>query len=251
MPAKLLISDVDGCLCPEESAAWDLDVFGRLAHAARDAASSTGAIAPLTLCTGRPQPYVEVLMKVFDIRLPAICENGAVIYSLADNAATFGPGVTARKLAGLHAVRDYIEDHLLPKAPGVVRQYGKEAQLSLYSATPDRLRTLDEAIHLFIEREGLPPLVINASHYYLNISLEGVDKGGAVAWLLGKLGVEKHEAVGIGDTEGDLPLRANVGFFACPANAQASIRNVADYVSPFPTGEGVLDILQRPECARG
>lgn len=251
MTGRLIISDVDGCLCPEESAAWDLGVFARLAARVRAAHEAGGDLAPLTLCTGRPQPYVEVLMKLLDIRLPAICENGAVVYSLADNAASYGPGVTAQKLAGLHAVRDYIEDHLLPRAPGVVRQYGKEAQLSLYSGTPERLRPLDEAIHLFIEREGLPPLVINTSHYYLNISMEGVDKGGAVAWLLGHLGVARASAVGIGDTEGDLPLRENVGFFACPANARPALREVADYVSPLPTAEGVLDILGRPECRRG
>ena len=55
------------------------------------------------------------------------------------------------------------------------------------------------------------------------------------------------ETAGIGDTEGDLPLRENVGFFACPANSQDSVKRVADYVSPYPMLEGVLDILTRPE----
>jgi hypothetical protein len=41
-----------------------------------------------------------------------------------------------------------------------------------------------------------------------------------------------------------------VGFFACPANARPAIKDVADYVSPHPLLQGVLDILDRPEFQR-
>ena len=68
--------------------------------------------------------------------------------------------------------------------------------------------------------------------------------------LLQELGVTKEEVAGIGDTEGDLPLRESVGFFACPANATQVIQDVADYVSPHPTVAGVLDILAHPELGR-
>ena len=68
--------------------------------------------------------------------------------------------------------------------------------------------------------------------------------------MLDELGVDRHEAAGIGDTEGDLPLREAVGFFACPANARDVVKDVADYVSPYPLLEGVLDILRRPEVRR-
>ena len=68
--------------------------------------------------------------------------------------------------------------------------------------------------------------------------------------LFEELGVGKDDVAGIGDTEGDLPLREAVGFFACPANARPAIQAVADYVSPYPMIEGVLDILERPEVRR-
>ncbi|MBX3728039.1 MAG: HAD family phosphatase [Candidatus Sumerlaeia bacterium] len=250
MPARLIVSDVDGCLCPEESEAWDPAPLMRIAALTRAAADGFGPIAPLTLCTGRPQPYVELLMKLLDIRLPAICENGAVVYTLADNRAVYGPGVTPEKLAGLAAVRAFIERQILPQSPDIVRQFGKEAQISLFSRDHDRLLRADEQVRDFVVRQSLPPLVIETSHYYLNISLEGVDKGRALEWLLEREGLGAEEVVGIGDTEGDLPLRRRVGFFACPANARPSIRAVADYISPAPVADGVLDILSRPECQR-
>jgi hypothetical protein len=45
-------------------------------------------------------------------------------------------------------------------------------------------------------------------------------------------------------------LRDAVGFFACPANSHQIIKAVADYVSPYPDIEGMLDILRRLEVRR-
>ena len=97
------------------------------------AAMGEGELPPMTLCTGRPQPYVEALAKILDIRLPLICESGAVIYTLADNHARYAKGVTAEKVAGLRAVRCFVEDEILPKYPGTLLQFGKEVQISVYS----------------------------------------------------------------------------------------------------------------------
>ena len=92
MPVKWIIADVDGCLSPEEAVPWDLERFWEIAQISREAATGRGTVAPLTLCTGRPQPYVEVLLKLLGIQVPAICENGAVLYSLRDNHPRYGPG---------------------------------------------------------------------------------------------------------------------------------------------------------------
>jgi hypothetical protein len=65
--ARWIISDVDGCLSPEESIPWDLEKLMRLAELTRATSEGQSTLAPMTLCTGRPQPYVEVLMKLLDI----------------------------------------------------------------------------------------------------------------------------------------------------------------------------------------
>jgi HAD superfamily hydrolase (TIGR01484 family) len=247
MPAKWLIFDIDGCLSPEESISWDLDLFSRFARLSRDASGGAGPLPPFTLCTGRPQPYAEVLMKLLDIRAPVICENGAVLYTLHDNYARYGPGVTEEKILALRDLRAYLETQVLPQRPEVVLQFGKEAQISIYSENPQVFASIQEEIERFVARKGAPDLAVNSSHYYLNISLAGVDKGHALRVLLDELNVGRDEIAGVGDTDGDLPLREAVGFFACPANAKPSIKAVADYVSPWPVLAGVLDILERPE----
>ena len=247
---QLIVADIDGCISPEASVAWDLEKFARFAAFARDAAARRDGLPPLTLCTGRPQPYAEVLAKIFDIRLPIVCENGAVLYTLTDNRSRFGPGVTDAKIASLRAVRGFIETELFPKFPEAVYQFGKEAQLSVFSARPEIFVAMQEAIEAFVAREKHEPLIISPSHFYLNISMEGVNKGTTLRALFEELGVSGAEAAGIGDTVGDLPLREAVGFFACPANAQPEIKAVADYVSPFEDIAGMLDILEGPVRAR-
>jgi hydroxymethylpyrimidine pyrophosphatase-like HAD family hydrolase len=249
MSVKWIITDLDGCVSPEESVPWDLALFFEFARLSRAASAGESVLAPLTLCTGRPQPYAEVLMKILDIRAPVICENGAVLYSLDDNWARVGPGVTHEKIHGLRAVRNFIETELLPGHPEAVLQFGKEAQLSVFSKTPSVLRDMQPRVEAFVRAHG-PELIINCSHYYLNLSLAGVDKGSTLRALLDELGAQPHEVAGIGDTVGDLPLREAVGFFACPANAQPEIKAVADYVSPEPTIAGLLDILALPQMRR-
>lgn len=240
---KLIVSDVDGCISPEESAGWDLGAFMELARTIRGADGA--APLPLTLCTGRPQPYVEALMKLLNIRLPAICENGAVLYSLHDNRSHYGPGVTEHKLAELREIRRFIVGELLHRHSGAVYQFGKEAQLSLYSGDPSRIPVLADEIQGFAERYEDNPVEISASHYYLNISLRGVTKGSALRHLMEQLDVSHADVAAVGDTVGDLPLREEAAFFAAPANATSETKARADYVSPYENVKGVLDILRR------
>lgn len=240
MRFDLIVADVDGCLTSEGSVPFHEETLHALAAAVRG-----GGLPPLTLCTGRPQPYVEVLMKLFDIRLPAICENGAVIYTLPDNRAVYGPGVRAERIHQLRALRSFIEDDLLPRHPGTVLQFGKEAQISVFSDDPARLPPLVAPIEEFIAGNGgLPEVHISPSHYYLNISLIGVSKGVALQHLFQELRIDSARVLGIGDTIGDLPIREAVGTFACPANAHGEIREVADYVAKQEEGAGVLEILR-------
>lgn len=249
MTIKCIFSDVDGCISPEDSRPWAIPRFAELARRLHDADAGRGTLAPLTLCTGRPQPYVEALMKLLAVRLPAICENGAVIYDLPTNTARYGPGVTHDRLDALRRLRNHIERELLPDCPGAVLQFGKDAQVSVFSQTPEILDGLRPRIEAFVAEHG-PQLDIGVSHFYLNISLAGVSKGAAVRHVMDELDLGPEDVAGIGDTDGDLPLREAVGFFACPANSTPAVRAVADYVSPHPELEGMLDILDRPELQR-
>ncbi len=225
-------------------------MFDQFAALSRAASAGVAPVPPMTLCTGRPQPYVEALMKILDIRYPAICEAGAVLYSLEDNCSRFAPEITLEMIRGLHQLRDRIVAEILPDFPGLVYQFGKEAQMSLFSKTPEYFGALGERVAACAAAIPGLELAITPSHYYLNIDFKGVTKGAAIRRLLSELGLQRAEAAGIGDTMGDISIRDAVAFFACPANAVDGIKDVADYVSPYPDIRGVLDILERPELNR-
>ncbi len=236
MKTKLIIADVDGCIAPEEAVSWDFTQFALLAAGVR-------GLNNLTLCTGRPQPYVELLAKLLDIQLPMICENGALLYSLKDNRTRYGPGVTLRKIQSLHKLRVFIEKQLLPSYPNLIMQFGKDTQVSLFCNELTSFTDIVANIKHYVAINDKPRVCVSNSHYCLNVSLEGVNKGNTLKLLLGELNFGKDDVVGIGDTEGDLPLRDAVGFFACPSNATDVIKDIADYISPYPTTKGMLDIL--------
>ena len=250
MAVRLILSDIDGCISPEESEAWVWERFSRFVQMVRDASAGRSALAPMTLCTGRPQPYAEALMKVLDIRFPSVCESGAILYSLSDNCSRMAPEITPERVLGLQALRHRIVTEIFPDFPGLVYQCGKEAQMSLYCERPECFPEVGRRVAEFAATIPGLDVIITPSHCYINIDLPGVTKGAAIGRLLADLGIAREEAAGIGDTLGDLSIRDAVGFFACPSNAVDALKRVADYVSPHPDIQGMLDILERPELRR-
>jgi hydroxymethylpyrimidine pyrophosphatase-like HAD family hydrolase len=250
MAVRLILSDIDGCISPEESQAWDWDRFSRFVQLVRDASAGRSLLAPMTLCTGRPQPYAEALMKVLDIRFPSVCESGAILYSLQDNCSHMAPEITRERVRGLQALRNHIVTEIFPDFPGLVYQCGKEAQMSLYCERPECFPEVGRRVAEFAATIPCLDVIITPSHYYINIDLSGVTKGAGIRRLRDDLGIAREEAAGIGDTLGDLSIRDAVGFFACPSNAVDALKQLADYVSPFRDIEGMLDILERPEMRR-
>ena len=244
MTYELIVSDVDGCLSPEESVGWNLSHFGQLAERIRCGGPS-GAPLPVTLCTGRPQPYVEVLLKLFDISLPAICENGAVIYDLPSNSSRFGPGVTEKRIGVIREIRSFVEREILPAYSEVSIQFGKEAQLSIYSGEPEQIPQMAERVVAFSRTLGEEMVRVDSSHYYLNVSISDVSKGSALELVANEVGASRKHTAVIGDTSGDLPMRDHAAFFGAPANATDPVKEIADYVSPYPDLKGVADILDQ------
>ena len=65
---RLIVIDVDGVLSPGEAAPLDFAVLQRLAEV-NDRARHDPHHPAVTLCTGRPAPYVEVLMQAIYVAI--------------------------------------------------------------------------------------------------------------------------------------------------------------------------------------
>ena len=238
---RLVVVDVDGCLTPGEGQPWNLQVFSYVAQLNRDARHNPQMPA-VTLCTGRQEPYVEVLMQAIDAHLPAIYENGGGLYFPQEYRFVENPLITLEMREALSGVKAALHREIVETSRGYF-QPGKEVSLTLY---PTNHTTVQELYRIAIE-----VLSAHQAHYTAQASVscvdilpKGVDKGSGVKWLSEETGIPLAQIGGIGDSTSDLKFLCLVGHSAAPANATDEVKAAVDYVSPYEDGNGVVDILQ-------
>jgi hydroxymethylpyrimidine pyrophosphatase-like HAD family hydrolase len=245
MPTRrfdLVISDIDGCLQPESTGAFDLASLARVA-AHNERARAEADVPLLTLCSGRPQPFAEAMGKMLRIYgAPIVSENGVWLHDLEKNVYEMDPAILPGHLAAVREASAWAKAEL--GAKGVTEQPGKAASVSLYHDDTAYLRSLAPGVAEEFARRGWP-FRVSMTWLYINCDLKHVSKGTGLDRLMRRLGVGKDRLAGIGDTVGDMPIRERVAFFGCPANAAEGIKRVADYVSPHEEARGVVDILER------
>lgn len=237
-----VICDIDGCLAPESSEPMNAAALGRLAEHNR-LAQERGDRPVVTVCSGRPEPFVEAMCRLLGNRTaPAIAENGVWMYHPGDNGWDRDPAITAGDLAAVQEVRAWVEAELGPR--GVVMQPGKTASVSLYHRDTGYLRSLEGRVREEFERRGWP-LRVSMTWLYINCDLKHISKGTGLERLMRAAGLRKERLAGIGDTAGDLAIAERVAWFGCPANAAAEIKVRADCVAERAEAEGVVELVGR------
>lgn len=238
---RLVVIDVDGCLTPGEGRPWNFKALKYIARLNRRAQEDPTKLA-VTLCTGRQEPYVEVLMQAIDAHLPGIYENGGGLYFPREYRFVENPLITAEMREALAGIKATLQREIVEAGLGYF-QPGKEVSLSLYPfaevnvhqlylATVEALATCDAG---YIAQESVS---------CVDIIPKGVDKGAGVRWLSRETGVPLDQLGGIGDSASDLKFLSILGRSAAPANATDEVKAAVDYVSPYGNGDGVVDILR-------
>lgn len=243
-PLDLVICDIDGCLTSETSAPFDLERLRRVAEYNRRAFSD-GAGPPVTVCTGRPEPFAEAMCRLLGNRqIPCVAENGTWLYFPAANEYSRDPAITAEHLEIVHEAALELDRQY--RSQGVTQQPGKTASVTLYHPENEYLRKiLPEVRELAQKRDW--PFRVTMTWLYINCDLEFVSKASGILRLFEATGLRPERTLGIGDTASDLAMADILGAFATPGNAAEEAKARADYVSPYDEVEGVLDILEKSE----
>ena len=239
---RLVVVDVDGVLSHGEAASLDFTVLQRLAEF-NDHARQDPTYPSVTLCTGRPVPYVEALMQAIHGHYPAVYENGAGLYIPEPYGFKWHPAIIQATQARLAQLQTALHDALV--ATGLAYfQPGKSASLSLFPSAGVPLGQISaEAGRLARDFGG--EFSVEEAATCLNVIIRGIDKAEGVRWLSRETGIPLGDIAGVGDSPSDMKFMQLLGWIAAPANAHASVKQIAYYTSPYEDGLGLVDILAR------
>lgn len=236
---QLIVLDIDGVVTRGEAQPLDLDLLAQLS-ALNQASRSDPEQPAVTFCTGRPAPYLEVMLQAIDGHLPGVYENGAGIYFPADYQFMPLPGLEDY-LNGFADISSRLEETLIRNDIAYF-QPGKHHSLTIFATDPARTSELKDltvqALGALSERVDL---VYSTS--CLNVLPRGVDKGKGLTYLADRVDIPLANMLGVGDSDVDPPFLRLVGHSAAPSNANPEVRGMVDYVSTEATADGVRDIL--------
>lgn len=236
-----VICDIDGCLSPEGHAPMAGELLVRIAEHNR-LASSNRDRPIVTLCSGRPQPFVEAMCRlIHNDRLPCVAEMGVWLFDPTSNANIIDPAITPEHLSKIDEARRWAQSELGPR--GVTIQPGKTASVSLYHEDTASLKSLMPMLETTF-RVCNWPLRVSDTWLYVNCDLAFVSKKTGIDRLIERTGLDPTRLAGIGDTMSDAAIRESVAWFGCPANAADELKPLADRVAERREAEGVLELLE-------
>lgn len=235
----LVVLDIDGVVTEGESAPLDLEFLGLLASMNQLARQDPMA-TPVTLCTGRPAPYLELMLQAIDGHLPGIFENGAGLYLPHEYRFLTHPQVSDNHL--MAEVRQRLERGPIGEDLAFI-QPGKIHTLTIFATEPDQTDQLKPWAESALG-DLSSQVELTYSTFCLNILPKGIHKGKGIDFLARTTGIPASAMLGVGDSDVDIPFLQRVGYSAAPANAVAKIRAIVDYVSPERISAGVKDILK-------
>ena len=176
----------------------------------------------LALVTGREKDYIEGREDLSGLFDGWVLENGVEIF-----------------------IPETGENHvLLPeKWEDLKRKASRLPYVSFKKWTFSLPKEKAEEFGRMVERWGFH-VNLEENRGLIQVLPGEVDKGVGLLELLKALGVEGF-VVALGDAHVDLGLFRVADFKVAVGDAEEEVKKVADYVSPFPDGEGAKDVLEK------
>ncbi len=121
----------------------------------------------------------------------------------------------------------------------------------LDSRDPDKiLFMLDEHLTHGVLREvtaivGERALVVQSHAQFVEVNPLGADKGTALSWLAGRLGIARDNVMAIGDQHNDSSMLAWAGVSVAMGNAREDIKALAGWVAPSIDDDGAAVAIEK------
>ena len=238
---KLIALDIDGVVSRGMKSNFNYTILNILANI-NIRAKKNSEYPPVTVITGRPQPYIEALLQVIKGYVPAVFEQGTGFYDPGNYIVGKNPDLENTEI--FYEMRQRILTELVSENRSVSVQPGKEYTMSLFSNDKNIHKNLKEMI-LDKNREWEKHFDFIYSSNCLNIIPKGFHKGRGISLLSEKTGIPLKNILGVGDSDVDVPFLEKIGFSAAPANSSDNVKKTADYTASKYYQDGLFEILDR------
>jgi HAD superfamily hydrolase (TIGR01484 family) len=253
---RLVATDLDGTLLRSDGTVSD--------KTAESIRRLLGRGVEVVFVTARPLRWMTDLWRHLDDRGLAVVSNGAITYDIGRGEVLALHGI--ERSAGL-ALADAVRGAVPGTAFALECRSGfrrETAYVDLHGAPPDTpvgdlARVWDEpAVKLLAQHRTLDPQEFRDGVMaavgdratatwtidgLMEISAADVTKGGALADVCARLGVDRSEVVAFGDMPNDLPMLRWAGIAYAMGNAHPDVVAEADHVAPTNDEDGVATVL--------
>lgn len=233
---KLFITDLDGCIAqPFISPDWAaISEIKKLSERSR----TEEHIPALTICSGRPFPYVEAIGQWLNIEAPMIFESGGGMYDIKTNEISWNPHFDEEAKIAVAEIKEWLEGTLIKNYKGTYPEFAKYTDAGLVNPDTAKINLMHAEVLNHVGK-NYPMFEVHATDVSVNIILKKANKGEGIRFLCKKMGLKLEEVAYIGDSSGDIPGLEIVGESFAPANAKDIVKQQVDNVT-VETTWGVL-----------
>lgn len=252
----VLLSDMDGTLLTNEKLISDAD------RAAIERFTALGG--RFTVATGRTIQSFEQYRAMLELRYPIIMYNGAAIHDYtADKTLYTHPlpqeakaiameilelmpdaGGEVLRTDGTYVFRNNDYQQLHTKLCGITPNYAELPDIPdggwlkvLFAMAPEDVPYME----LLVKQNGYDTVsFVKSSEIFLEMLPLGVSKGSALAEYRKLPGMEDCTFVSVGDFDNDIEMLLEADVGACPASAEASVKEKADLILTRTNNEGAV-----------
>lgn len=195
----------------------------------------TGVWPALSICSGRPMPYVECVSQLLGIQMPVLFESGGGIFDPKAARVHWSPHLTDEVLSQVQEVTRWFEKDCVPGTKLVV-DFAKRAHAGVIGPDPEEILATIPRVEAFVEASGLNFDVL-PTHLSIDVVPAGITKEEGMQWLARMLELNLQEIAYIGDSLGDLEALKMVAHSFAPENARDVVKeSVTTVVAAGPSG---------------
>lgn len=236
---KLFVLDIDGCITmPFEVPEWDaLAEIRRL----NDRSKSDPNVPPVTICSGRPQPYVEAVGQWLGAYKPLIFESGGGMFDPVKVSLHWPDHLDKQRESEIADIKNWVESNIISAYTGSSVEFTKRTDVGIIHTNEDTIIEMYEKVKAYVEHAH-PDFEVHRTEISINVIMSKSNKASGLRWLSDSCKIPVNQMAYIGDSSGDIPALELAGMKFTPANGIARMDTMQGLVRT--SGEATWGVVE-------